>query len=682
MNFRHNALALVASTLAAVVTPPDHIRPSVWAAQNLVVPDGPRAGEPWSADLTPYIVEPLDMLGPDTGVNELAVMKGVQTGFTTLLIAAIGHSIDRDPCRMAVLQPTDGALSEFNREKLQVAIDASSSLARKVEPQTSRSGSGSTTYSKKFPGGSLSLLLASSTADLRSKTLKKLFRDEIDEYEDDLGGQGDPLKLSDGRLTSFLASGDWKKADISTPTVKGASKIEARYETGDRRRWHVRCPHCTQDDGSPSEFVFEFSANFIFEPKIPHRAHYVAPCCGSIIQNHEKNALVRGGRWIATDPRPGAYPSYHFDALSSPFVPWDHIAKEFVDAGDNPTKLKAFWNLWLGLPYEVRGDAPDHVRLMERREPYVRGHVPARGLMLVASADVQMRGIWVEVAAFAPNRESWVVDALYLDGSTEGPDGEAFDRLKKEVLDRDFPDAFGRTRRIDALAVDSGYRSHVVYSWVRQNQRAHPDTGRNLVLAVDGRDGWGKPAIGTPSLVDINLSGHKVKKGCQLWPVGTWPLKGAFYEDLRKQGVASGRETNPGGFCHFGDWLDENYFRQITAEYLAEETLRGRKRKIWKIRATERDNHLLDCRIYNLAVAEYLGLSSSSEAEWADLARRRGMPAEAIEQNLFTTRVRTGPERDGNEATAAADVPAPSQASPPPRPADPFARLAALNGSD
>jgi phage terminase large subunit GpA-like protein len=71
-------------------------------------------------------------------------MKSAQTGFTTMIIAAIGHSIDRDPCRMMVIQLTDPALSDFNREKLQPAIEGSVPLREKVVPQTWRSAVGST----------------------------------------------------------------------------------------------------------------------------------------------------------------------------------------------------------------------------------------------------------------------------------------------------------------------------------------------------------------------------------------------------------------------------------------------------------------------------------------------------------------------------------------------------------
>jgi phage terminase large subunit GpA-like protein len=177
------------------VTP---IAPSAWAAQNLIVPDGPQAGRRFDLSLTPHLAEPLDMLGPDSPVNEIAVMKSAQTGFTLLLIALIGHLVDRSPCRVMVVQPTDAAVSEFNREKLEPAIKSTTSLSRKVAVQTSRSAEGSTTYSKKFPGGSLTLAISTSAADLRSKTVRVLLRDEIDQYPDDLDGQGNPLDISDG----------------------------------------------------------------------------------------------------------------------------------------------------------------------------------------------------------------------------------------------------------------------------------------------------------------------------------------------------------------------------------------------------------------------------------------------------------------------------------------------------
>ena len=471
--------------------------------------------------------------------------------------------------------------------------------------------------------------------------MQKAFLDEIDEYPIDLDGQGSPFEMVEARQESFLRDGTWKRVKISTPTIKGSSAIEAEYEASDKRRWHVGCPHCAE------ELVFEFGVHFPLDGKWPFKAYYSCPHCGGVIEERDRGRMLRDGRWIATAPGIGRKPGFHLDALSSPFVPWAKIAERYVAASDNPDKLKTFYNLTLGQPFEVKGDAPDHVRLLERREDATpRGHVPPKGLLLVAAADVQMRGIWVEILAIAPDRQSWVVDAFYVDGSTESvgslhdpPDSpNAFSRLLHLTIGREFPDAFGGLRRLDALGIDSGYRSHVVYATVRANQRLNPNSGQDVVFALDGRQGWNKPPLGTPSLVDIDLAGHRVKRGCKIWPVGTWPLKGTFYADLRKDGLRAGAEVDPPGFCHFGSWLDEGYFRQVTAEYLAEETYRGRARKVWKIRASERDNHWLDCRVYNLALAEHLGLSTLTPAEWSALAKERGMAAsDALE--LFKGRI-------------------------------------------
>jgi phage terminase large subunit GpA-like protein len=152
MHFRNNAQIVGAEEWRAIYKAPVPIAPSVWAVANLIVPDGPRAASAWDMSLTPYIAEPLDMLGPESPVNEIAAMKSAQDGFTLLLIALMGHTIDRNPCRVMIIQPTDAALSKFNREKLGPAIRASSVLRRKVASQTSRSAEGSTSYSKRFPG--------------------------------------------------------------------------------------------------------------------------------------------------------------------------------------------------------------------------------------------------------------------------------------------------------------------------------------------------------------------------------------------------------------------------------------------------------------------------------------------------------------------------------------------------
>ena len=82
-------------------------------------------------------------------------------------------------------------------------------------------------YEKRFGRFTLTLALASSSADLRGKTIQKAFLDECDEYPDDLDGQGSPLDMIAARQESFLRDGNWKRVLVGTPTIKGASAIEA-----------------------------------------------------------------------------------------------------------------------------------------------------------------------------------------------------------------------------------------------------------------------------------------------------------------------------------------------------------------------------------------------------------------------------------------------------------------------
>lgn len=671
---------VVAATLDAMavrVAPTPPMRLSQWLEENIELVDGPAAGRLWSAKGAPYLPEIADCLGDDDPCNLVTVRKSQQSGASILALAWMLYIADREPANALYAVPGIDALRDLNAGKLQPLIDAWQRRAGRevIEPQTSRSGSGSTTYEKVFSRGRLWLGNANAVMDLSGKTAKKGVKDELSKWQD-IPGYGDPETLFFGRFTSFRRRKSWKILEISTPEVDsgdelgeapGHCRIDRSFKRSDQRFWNCPCPAC----GVP--FVHEFKRLKINQAH-PHKSYYLCPNpeCGGWIDDAARVSMIRDGFWRASAPQPDRHPGFHIDAFISLMMSYEAIAEDHLSQSrKGEIGRKDFSNLVLGLPYLFKGAAPDHARLMERREEGLKkGHVPASGLILVAAADVQMRGIWCEIVAYAPNRESWVVDAFYCDGSTEAPDGDAFEKLKKLTIDRDFPDAFGRLRRLDALGVDSGYRSHVVYAWVRQNQRIHPDSGQDVILALDGREGWGKPAIGTPSLVDINLAGAKVKKGVKLWPVGTWPLKGAFYADLDKLGLRSGQKADPEGYCHFPDWLDENYFKQITAEYLADEAFRGRTRKVWKPVSSGRDNHLLDCRVYNQALAEYLGLSAITDDEWAALAKARGMPRDDA-LALFKPRVAEA----ASEAPAPAVAPSPSHLSLD----DELARLGAEN---
>lgn len=610
--------ALVASALADGIRPDRRVGIIEWSKENIVVADGPKAGSPWDPDESPYIAPILEELAPESPNNLVVVRKSAQTGYTTAGICWLGYIIDVTPAASMFVSATINAVQDFNREKLQPVIDASEALVKRVSVQKTRSGNSSTKVNKRFPGGSLTLTGANSTADLRGGTKKYIVCDEIDEWDEDLNGQGDPMEMVDARQMAFHASGEYKKLVGSTPTIKGSSRIDHLFEAGDQRYLHVPCPHC----GEYQRLVF---SGLKFSKTYPHNAHYPCVECGAIIEHHHKKAMVKKGRFIAENPGPGRHPSFHIDTLISPFTTWDHLAEKFIKAQNDVSKLKTFVNLWLGESWEARGDAPEWQRLLSRRDEYEMGRIPAGGLILTGASDVQKDGIYYEIIAWGEGKISWSIDRGFLLGETADENGGVWKQLDA-LRHRQYVNAYGNKLGIDIYGIDCKYNSQQVYRWARR----HPHT-----FPVRGTHRWSDPAIGSPAATDINNAGQKRRRGMQIWPIGSYSLKAQLYANLRKDGMRDGEECDPEGFCHFSRDHDEHFFKQLTAEYLSEKKKKdGRTIKEWVARGP---NHYHDCRIYNMGIAEHplIRLSQLSDDDWMQLRRVRDVQPSEIQQELF-----------------------------------------------
>lgn len=660
-----NALALIARRMSDIVRPPVPIKFSEWLPRNIVLVDGPSAGEMWNAAGAPYLPAIADCLSDEHPCNLVTVRKSQQTGASILALGWCLYIADREPANTLYAVPGIDALRDLNSGKLNPLIEAWQKHTRRdgrgdnpppvIVPQTLRSGSGSTTYEKVFTGGRLWLANANTVMDLSSKTVKKGIKDEVSKWGD-IPGFGDPETLFFGRFTAFRRSKSYKILEISTPEVDtgdetgetdGHCRIDRSFRRSDQSFWHCQCPECGQ------LFVHR-QEQLVIDAAHPHKTVYACDC-GHHITESERVIAVRAGEWIAKVPeRSLIHPGFHVDAFISLMMSYEAIAEDKLKSDKTEASRKDFSNLVLGLPYRFKGDAPDHIRLMERREDYRRGHIPPGALIVSIGCDVQLRGIYYEVLAIAPDRRTWVVDAGYLDGATTDHDGGAFLALT-DLYHRKWPDAFGNAWAADEFGIDAGYHTGAVYAWTRN----HPGT-----KALQGRDDWGRPALGTATDQDVDYRGRKIKGGAKLRGVGTWPLKSTFYAHLALTAKADGADLIfPPGFCHFGAFLDETYFKQITSEYLAEEKVRGKRSQVWKIRG-HAENHLLDCRIYNMALTDPY-LVSFTPDDWAARAAERGLPADLRTPDLFS------PRPFGRSAPSLEDGPAPSR--------DPFARLAEIN---
>ncbi|MBY2911367.1 terminase gpA endonuclease subunit [Rhizobium leguminosarum] len=616
MNAHPGALHTVTGTLSRTIRPVQPMPFPTWLRKNIVLVDGPKKGQLWSPDDAPYLVEIAECLSQEHPCNFVSVRKAQQTGVSILALAWMLYIAENCPDNALYGVPGIDALQDINSGKLQPLIDAWQKHTDKqvIYPTTSRSGVGSTTYEKKFAGGAIYLGNANTVMDLSAKTCRYGVKDEVSKWQE-LPNGADPETLFFGRFTAFRRQKSFKIFELSTPELDsgdelgegpGHCRIDRSFRRSDQRFWHVKCPECR------AEQVLE-DANLIVDVEHPHKTTIRCISCTHRISEMERVHCVREGRYIASKAGPDRHPGFHVDAFMSLMMSLEAIAEDKL-SGEKKGEAgaKDYNNLVLAKTYAMKGNAPDHKRLMERRERYRPMVIPPEGLLFVAGADVQSYGIYCEGVAFGEDRQSWTVFAEFFEGATDNPQKGAWE-LFDEFTAQEFADSYGVLHRINSIGVDSGYRTNQVLEWCRRRPNAY---------ATKGIGGRGVPAISPPARKSVTRKGKRKRFGSAMsWPVGTWSLKSEFYGNLHKTGLAAGEAKDPSGYCHFHEELGEEFFQQLTSEYFDQKLIKGKLHEEWKKRREH--NHFLDCRIIAMAMAEHLGLSRMSPAEWRALRAAR-----------------------------------------------------------
>jgi phage terminase large subunit GpA-like protein len=536
-------------------------------------------------------------------VDEVVMIFAAQLGKSETLLNELGYIVDHAPGPTLFVQPTVETAKRFSRQRVEPLFSMTPCLAGKVAEVKSRD-SRSSMLMKEFMGGLLIITGANSAVGLRSMPARYLLLDEIDGYPADVDGEGDPIGLAEARQRTFARR---KTLKASTPTVAGASAIEAAYEATDQRRYFVPCPHC-------GEFqILAFGQLTWTKLQLPpEQAVYVCAQCEGRIEERHKTEMLAAGEWrpTAEGRNPNAR-GYHLNALYSPvgWLSWGRIAKQWVEVQKKPDKLKVFTNTVLAETWHEKGEAPEWRAVYDRREDYPLGTVPAGGLFLTAGVDVQKDRLVVEIVAWGRAKESWSIDYGVLPGNTNdlteaGPWGQL-----DALLARSFVHESGAELQIRMLAVDSGYNTSEVYTWAKK----YP---MNRVVAVKGQD-TGGALIGAPAPVEINLRGRRPIRGYKVWPVVGGIAKSELYGSLRLEAPLDDQVCPP-GWCHFPQY-DDDYFKQLTGEQLvSRRNKRGFTVMAWSL-IPGRENHVLDARVYARAAAQLVGLDRFQESDWLAL---------------------------------------------------------------
>jgi phage terminase large subunit GpA-like protein len=515
----------------------------------------------------------------DPDIHTIVIMSSAQVGKTELLLNMIGYFAHQDPSPILLLQPTLEMAEAFSKDRLAPMVRDTRVLTERFAPAKSK-GSGNTLLHKSFNGGHITMAGANSPSSLASRPIRVVLADEVDRYPISAGTEGDPVNLARKRTATFH---NRKIILTSTPTVKGASRIEVAYEDGDRRHYHLQCPHCSQSH-------IPAWANVHWPEDNPHDAAYACPHCAAIWTERDRVRAIANGQWVASMPFHGVA-SFHLSELISPWSTPADMAVAFVSAKKGGAEMLKTWiNTTLGETWEEDGQQADPDALIAFAENYDSGYIPESVRLLTAGIDTQDDRLECQIIGWSTGGTPWIIDHSIFWGDPAKPDCW-------RDLDNHLLQSYGGLKIVSAFIDSGGHHTEAVYKWAKQRH------GRKI-FACKGQGGQKEP---------VSKAKQVAAQRVMLVNVGIDPLKRTLLGWLKE----------PGQQIHFSRSLDPEWYAQLTAEKMVINKRKGFAVVEWQ--KTRDRNEALDCFVYGYAAMLALNV------RWESMRQPEARPQPAPE---------------------------------------------------
>lgn len=567
----------------AVLAPRSRDRCSVWASQHRMIPAGDAAHPGlWDPSLAPYAVEVLDTVN-DPGVEEVTGMFGAQTGKSTIGENIVGFLVCNEPCPIMWVMPRRPDYHYVHGRRIEPMIANSPTIAARLTGRADDVSQEGIT----FDACHLYYANAESTGSLKSRTVRVVILDEVDEMRD--GPQGDPTSIAKQRTNTY---GSRRKVyRWSTPTWRHGKVFKA-WEKSDQRRFWVPCHGCGRFQLLEWECVRWDGEK---DPDVARDlARYVCPHCGIEWNDAQRQDSVRAGVWVpqgceldeatgkAIVPKPARHRGYQLSTLYSCLTPLGDLVARFLTED-----LADFTRQILALPWEEQHEAVHADELAKCIGEYAEGDVPEEAIALTAGVDVQglKLGLFYVVRAWGPTGESWLVKRGRV---------RTWAGIEEAITDAQYGG-----RPVDLAFIDSGdgRRRDEVYDFCRQHpSKTMPSKGRDELQG-------GAPLSASP--IEKNpITGASVRGGLRLWLINT-----TLFKDQLAACIAGEREP----------WHlprnEEGSLDEYLAHLRAEQKVAHGAAMRWKLKPGKQRNDYWDCEVMARA-AWYL--------QWGQMGRSKG----------------------------------------------------------
>lgn len=597
--------------LADVLKPPAPVDYLAWAKENIVFSS--RESEfdgPYNEDLFKYFSEVLNALSPDDRCRIVTLIKSAQIGGTVVANIFTGGSLDMDPGDFMYVHPTDDNAVRWSKMKLSPMLKGTTAL-RKIFPSRPRDGQDSVKYKERTDGqGAILISGANSPASLSQVSVSRQVQDDLAKWE--MNSAGDPETQADSRSQAREFA---KILKVSTPMVIPGCRITKSFEAGSQEYPYVPCPHCGHMQVLEWENMLE-----TLDEAHPEKAHFTCTGegCGCAIEEYHRVDMIPHVEWRAKNPSEKRYHrSFHIWSAYSPLQSFEKIARAWLSAKGDPSKEQAFMNDTVGRAYRVMGDAPSWEKLRDRaaESHYRKGQIPAGFVYVTCGVDCQDDRVEFQVVAWGENKRRAVVDYEVIQGHISEPQCQS--RLNA-LLKQTWRNAHGRQLSIDMLAIDGNAYTEDVWSWAKK----HP---ASRVIMVRGRHEDHLPLLAVVKR-EYNNQGKKRPWSRRFYNFASSVLKMSLYRNVRKE------DPEDTGYVLFPHGLDDEYFKQLTAESRKPKRKNGFIHYIW-VKDPNLNNEGLDTHLQaEAAWVRRAGVGRDLfESEWAKLFKDRECPPEEVQ---------------------------------------------------
>lgn len=625
-------------------------KPSEWTEENRVMGSSTTSfpGR-FSYDRTPYLREPIDCLSVDSDARVIAVMKGAQIGFSTGVIeSGIAWIISQQPGNIMLLARDEALVKTMMENKIDPLIDGTG-IRHLIKPNVIRKRNqrtGDTAKGKEFAGGMLMAGSVQTPGRMRQVSIQYGFIDDFEAAPRADKDAGSTTKLIETRFASYYKK--MKLYYISTPEMQQSSNIEPVYELGDKRRYCVPCPCC--GDFIPLEWEIDLEgkekAGITWKVDnlgklIEDSVGYICQSCGDFFTDKSKYEMNLAGVWTPTqEPSEPGYRSYHISSLYAPpgMYDWKHYVRDWIKihpiGGDvQIAEKKTFFNTCLGLTWVDDGESPEAKNLAKNARPYKVGIVPNKlsiddgnGEIVLLTCACDLNGkiddarldfevvawsvsgasysvIHGSIGTFVPlenqkknkdeNREKWT----YRETGAKS----VWNEFKNIVEAEYFKDDSSGSMKIFISGVDTGFFTQYAYSFL---ERCNPP----MMFGLKGKD------VDKFKRFDANQQVFQLsKERSDMFLLNVNKIKDDIAAYMKMKWNGAEEDAQPYGFMNFpeasgGLYSWNGFYSHFEGEHrIIEKNKEGDSVSArWVKKTSASQNHLFDCRIYNIALKEIL----------------------------------------------------------------------------